>query len=75
MIAKAYTSIFEDKLCNMLNQTSDVITELCNNMGWEIQEGSPRLVLPKRPPAEKIETETSEHLLANLTDFVSFLEN
>lgn len=75
MIAKAYTSIFEDQLCNMLNQTSDVITELCNNLEWEIQDGSPRLILPKRPPVQKIETETSEHLLANLTDFVSFLEN
>lgn len=75
LIGKSYTSIFENHLCNMLNQTSDVITELCNSLGWEIQDGNPRLILPKRPPVEKIDTDTSEHLLAKLTDFVSFLEN
>lgn len=76
LVAKAYTSLFEDFLCNMLNQTPDVITELCNNLGWEIQAGNfPRLILPRRPPEAKVNTETSENLLAKLTDFVSFLEN
>lgn len=76
LIGKAYTSLFEDLLCNMLNQTPDVITELCNNLGWEIQEGNyPRLILPRRPPEVKVNTESAENLLANLTDFVSFLEN
>lgn len=76
LIAKAYTSLFEDFLCNMLNQTPDVITELCNNLGWEIQDGDyPRLILPRRPPEVKVNTESAENLLAKLTDFVSFLEN
>lgn len=76
LIAKSYTSLFEDFLCNMLNQTSDVITELCNNLGWEIQEGDyPRLILPRRPPEVKVNTDSAENLLAKLTDFVSFLEN
>lgn len=76
LIGKAYTSLFEDFLCNMLNQTPDVITELCNNLGWEIQEGNyPRLILPRRPPEVKVNTESAENLLAKCTDFVSFLEN
>lgn len=76
LIGKAYTSLFEDFLCNMLNQTPDVITELCNNFGWEIQEGNyPRLILPRRPPEVKVSTDSAESLLAKCTDFVSFLEN
>lgn len=76
LIAKAYTSLFEDFLCNMLNQTPDVITELCNNLGWEIQEGNyPRLIKPHRPVEAKVNIDTAENLLGKLTDFVSFLEN
>lgn len=60
----------------MLNQTSDVITELCKSLDWEIQGSAyPRLILPKRKPMVIMQTETSENLLAKLTDFVSFLEN
>lgn len=60
----------------MLNQTPDVITELCKNLNWEIQDGNyPRLILPRRPAVTTVNTESSEHLLAKLTDFVSFLEN
>lgn len=76
LIGKAYTSIFEDRLCEMLNQTPDVIAELCRNLEWEIQGGDyPRLILPRRPVPVKVPTELSENLLAKLTDFVSFLEN
>lgn len=76
MIGKAYTSLFEDFLCNMLNQTPDAVTKLCNDLGWEIQEGAhPRLILPRRPPEVKVNTESAENLLGKLTDFVSFLEN
>ncbi|XP_055299582.1 COP9 signalosome complex subunit 8 [Sitodiplosis mosellana] len=76
LIAKAYTSLFEDFICNMLNQTPDVITELCKNLEWEIEDGNyPRLIKPRRPPDAKVNTESAENLLAKLTDFVSFLEN
>lgn len=78
LIATAYSSIFEDCLCNMLNQTPETLSELCTTLGWEIQDGTfPRLVIPvKATPAEiEIEYATSEHQLAKLTDFVSFLEN
>lgn len=75
LIGKAYTSIFEDRLCEMLNQTPDAITELCKNQDWEIKDGSPRLILPKRSVETEEVTTTSENLLAKLTDFVSFLEN
>lgn len=76
MIGKAYTSLFEDFLCNMLNKTPEAITELCTNLGWEIQEGDyPRLILPHRAPEAKVHTESAENLLGKLTEFVSFLEN
>lgn len=76
LIGKAYTSLFEDNLCNMLNQTPEAVAELCTNLGWEIQEGTyPRLILPRRPPDVKVHTESAENLLGKLTDFVSFLEN
>lgn len=76
LIGKAYTSIFEDRVCELLNQTPDAIDELCKNLEWEIQAGDyPRLILPRRPVPVKVSTESSEHLLAKLTDFVSFLEN
>lgn len=76
LIGKAYTSLFEDFLCNMLNQTPEEIAQLCKNLEWEIQDGSyPRLILPRCPPEVKVNTESAENLLAKLTDFVSFLEN
>lgn len=76
LIGKAYTSIFEDRLCELLNQTPDVIAELCRNLEWQIQDGDyPRLILPRRAVPVKVATELSENLLAKLTDFVSFLEN
>lgn len=76
LIGKAYTSLFEDYLCNLLNQTPDIISDMCKNQEWEIQDGNyPRLILPRRPAPVKVPTETSENLLIKLTDFVSFLEN
>lgn len=60
----------------MLNQTPEALNDLCKGRGWEIQNGSyPRLVIPKKPIVQKIDTATAEDQLAKLTDFVSFLEN
>lgn len=78
----AYSSIFEDCLCNMINQTAETLTDVCTTLGWEIQDGPfPRLVvIPVKSKSAgtaniDIEYATSEHQLAKLTDFVSFLEN
>lgn len=76
MIGLAYSSIFEDCLCKMLNQTPEAITDLCKTLDWEIQDGQfPRLIIPKKPVPNKAEIATAEHQLAKLTEFVSFLEN
>lgn len=76
LVSKAYSSIFEDRLCELINQTPDVVTELCKSLDWEIQDGTyPRLIIPRRPITAKNSPTSSENLLATLTDFVSFLEN
>lgn len=76
LVALAYSSIFEDCLCTMLNQTPETLNDLCVALGWEIQNGSyPRLVIPKKKNVEKVDTATAEDQLQKLTDFVSFLEN
>lgn len=60
----------------MLNKPPEAIDELCNSIGWEVEAGEyPRLIKPTQAVTEKPCTETCEHLLANLADFVSFLEN
>lgn len=60
----------------MLNQPIDAVTEMCQKLGWVIEDGAyPRLVKPVAPPVERVSTEASEHLLASLADSVSFLEN
>lgn len=76
LVAEAYTSIFEDCLCTMLNETPEVVSDLCQARGWEIQKGDhQRLVIPKRKIVEKVDAASAEDQLAKLTDFVSFLEN
>lgn len=76
LIGLAYSSIFEDCLCTMINQTPETIADTCTGLGWEIQDGPfPRLVIPKRPAPREIAGASSEDQLAKLTDFVSFLEN
>ncbi|EAT40448.1 AAEL007821-PA [Aedes aegypti] len=76
LIGRAYSSIFENVLAEMTNQTPDMIDELCKNLNWEIVEGPrPRLILPKHPPVDKPLVVTAEDQLQKLTDFVSFLEN
>ncbi|KAJ6646475.1 COP9 signalosome complex subunit 8 [Pseudolycoriella hygida] len=76
LVALAYSSIFEDCLCTMLNETPESLKGLCETLGWEIQSGSfPRLIIPKRKIVEKVDTATAEDQLEKLTDFVSFLEN
>lgn len=76
LVALAYSSIFEDCLCTMLNQTPETLNDLCEAHGWEIQAGNyPRLVIPKKKIVAKVDSATAEDQLQKLTDFVSFLEN
>ncbi|KAG4068048.1 hypothetical protein HA402_011381 [Bradysia odoriphaga] len=76
LVAVAYSSIFEDYLQNLLNQTPEALNDLCVSLGWDIQSGSyPRLIIPKKKASEKVDTATAEDQLQKLTDFVSFLEN
>lgn len=76
LVSKAYSSIFEDRLCEMINESPDIVTDVCKTLNWEIQEGAfPRLIIPRRPVPARASPESSEELLATLTEFVSFLEN
>lgn len=76
LIGLAYSSIFEDRLGDMIAQTPEAVGETCQALGWTIEDGPyPRLVIPKRAPDSEGETAGAEEQLAKLTDFVSFLEN
>lgn len=76
LIGNAYTSIFENVFGEMTNLTQDMIEDTCKRLNWEIQEGPhPRLILPKKPAAEKVSALNAEDQLQKLTSFVSFLEN
>lgn len=82
LIGRAYTSIYEEKFAEMTNQQSpDKVTEVCTNLDWEIQDdrdAGKRLIIPKKPSADKMNSLNSDEILQQLyrlTDFVSFLEN
>lgn len=76
LIGLAYSSIFEDRLGDMIAQTPEAVGETCQALGWTIEDGPyPRLVIPKRAADDEGETAGAEAQLAKLTDFVSFLEN
>jgi COP9 signalosome complex subunit 8 len=75
LIGHAYTSIFENVFGEMTNLTKDMIEETCHRLEWQIQDGNPRLILPKKPVTEKISGLNAEDQLQKLTSFVSFLEN
>ncbi|GAB0097276.1 COP9 signalosome complex subunit 8 [Sergentomyia squamirostris] len=76
LIGRAYSSIFENVFSDMTNHSPDAVTETCKSLNWEIIEGPfPRLIIPKKPPVEKIVFTSCEEQLQKLTDFVSFLEN
>ncbi|XP_059617207.1 COP9 signalosome complex subunit 8 [Phlebotomus argentipes] len=76
LIGRAYSSIFENVFADMTNHSPEVVTETCKSLNWEIIEGPfPRLIIPKKPPVEKLVFTSCEDQLQKLTDFVSFLEN
>lgn len=75
LIGYAYSSIHENVFAEMTNLTPEMINDTCKRMNWEIQEGSPRLILPKKPVVEKVSALDAEDQLHKLTSYVSFLEN
>lgn len=76
LISYAYSSIHEDVFAGMTNQTPEMITDTCKRLGWEIEDGPfPRVILPKKPAAEKVSALDAEDQLHKLTTYVSFLEN
>lgn len=76
LIGHAYTSIFENVFGEMTSLTQDMIEDTCKRLNWEIQDGpQPRLILPKKPVADKVSVLNAEDQLQKLTSFVSFLEN
>lgn len=76
LISEAYTSIYEDRLVQMVQLDAAAVEERCRSLGWEFEEGDkPRLVRPKRCADAAAPAIDAEEQLAKLTDFVSFLEN
>uniref|UniRef100_A0A6B2EGA7 Putative signalosome subunit 2 csn8 n=1 Tax=Phlebotomus kandelakii TaxID=1109342 RepID=A0A6B2EGA7_9DIPT len=76
LIGRAYSSIFENVFVDMTNYSPDAVTDTCKSLNWEIGDGPPpRLIIPKKPPVEKMAFTSCEDQLQKLTDFVSFLEN
>ena len=75
LIGTAYTSIFEKSLCEMVNHSPETIPQLCASLGWELIDGQPRLIIPKKPAADKVSQTACEDQMKRLTEFVSFLES
>lgn len=76
LIAVAYSSIFENRLADLVHLEPTIVEERCKALGWHYEDGpSPRLVRPERPSKAERMPMNAEDQLSKLTDFVSFLEN
>lgn len=75
LIGTAYSTIFENTLSEMLNQTPDTVPQLCSSLGWQLVDGNPRLIVPKKPVRDKVAQTACEDQMRKLTEFVSFLES
>ncbi|XP_055371598.1 COP9 signalosome complex subunit 8 [Condylostylus longicornis] len=76
VIGNAYTTIFENNLCQMTWLSPVELEDQCNKLNWNIEKKqNVHLIYPKRPVPETIPSASSENQLFTLTDFVSFLEN
>lgn len=72
MIGTAYTSIFEDKLTEMVNHSVETVPQLCKSLDWQVVDG---LIVPKKPVMDRGAQTACEDQLKKLTEFVSFLES
>lgn len=76
LVALAYSSIFEDRLQQLVQLDAAQLEAECRALGWQFEEGpAPRLVRPRASAAQQAAAVDAEQQLAKLTDFVSFLEN
>lgn len=75
LIGTAYTSIFETTFSEMLNQSPETVAQLCNSLGWQLIDGNPRLIMPKKPVPDMLAQTACEDQMKKLTEFVSFLES
>lgn len=75
LIGNAYSSIAEPTLAEMVNHSLETLPQLCKSLDWEIVEGTPRHIVPKKPPTDRVAQTACEDQLRKLTEFVSFLES
>lgn len=59
----------------MVNQSAETMPQLCSSLGWDLIDGNPRLIVPKKPVPDKVAQTACEDQMKKLTEFVSFLES
>ncbi|XP_071823287.1 COP9 signalosome complex subunit 8-like [Apostichopus japonicus] len=74
LIGQAYTSIAADQFAAYAGLQVDEAIQAVVAEGWEY-DNTNKLILPKRPVAAKASPIPSENHIAQLTDFVTFLES
>lgn len=74
LIGQAYTSIAADQFAAYAGLQVDEAIQAVVAEGWEYDSVN-KVILPKRPVAAKASPIPSENHIAQLTDFVTFLEN
>lgn len=78
--AKSYISITSTHFAGLVGfadqpEAAEVLlSRLQNEYGWT-SDAATKLIMPKRPSPPKVTLMKNEDQLANLTQFVSFLEN
>lgn len=60
-------------MMSMTGLSNERVVQVCQNRGWEIQDGG-KMVIPHKPPTPISTQTSSEDQLYKLTEFVSFLE-
>lgn len=76
LISTAYTSISETTFSEMVvNHNPETLPQLCKSLDWEVLEGNPRMIVPKKPDTDRVAQTACEEQLKKLTSFVSFLES
>ncbi|XP_077997703.1 COP9 signalosome complex subunit 8-like [Glandiceps talaboti] len=74
LIAKAYSSIGLDEFIMFLGMPTEQAVNAAVSEGWGVDSPN-KLILPKKQVSTDDPPIPSEHQLAQLTEFVAFLEN
>ncbi|XP_072181075.1 COP9 signalosome complex subunit 8-like [Diadema setosum] len=74
LIGSAYTSIEADQFALYLGMSKEQAINAVQEEGWAYNSES-QMILPKKPVPRKEQPVPSEQQIAQLTDFVAFLEN